>query len=714
MMQLPPAKKLRVGIVGAGYVSKYHIRAVQSLDFAEVVAIADMNIERSSEVARRFHIPAIHSSLDEMGAASPDVIHVLTPPAAHCEIAVRALEMGCHVMVEKPMANTVEECDRMIAVALRNRRVLTVNHSARMDPIVLEALRRVRGGEVGKLLAVHFLRSSDYPPYRGGALPPPYRNGSYPFQDIGVHGLCLFEAFLGPVRSADARYASTGRDVKLLFDEWRATVECVNGTGHMYLSWNGRPMQNLLILHGTLGIMYVDCFLQCCTVRRAYSAPKPVEIILGAVGASAATLSAVARNALRFATGRLVPSPGIHHGVREFYRSLAAALPPPVRPDEARRMVEALQPAARKADAEWQRFFAPSRSAGPAPILVTGASGFLGRALVHRLRESGRKIRVLVRRPMPEWDKDSGLQVVYGDLGDPSIVDCAVRGVSTVYHLGAAMRGGTADFQSGTVAGTGNVVDAALKHGIRRLIHISSITVLDYAGHRGGPMTEDSPMDPYPEWRGAYTESKTAAEGIVLDGIAKGLPATVVRPGQIFGPGGEMFPPYGTISLAGRWVVVGSGEIALPLVYIDDVVDALLLAAHRNDVCGKTFQLVDSERLTQRQYIDRCREHLGEKIRVVHVPRLVFYAAGAVAEALGALLGRSFPLSRYRVASIRGIDTFDCSAARELLGWSPRIGVARGIQLMFSPPEPANHSVALDGRANFNKADADFLMETRK
>ena len=688
-------RKLRAGIIGAGYVSTYHIRAVQSLDFAEVAAVADVNLARAREVAGRFHIPAAYGSLEEMRAASPDIIHVLTPPALHCDIAVRALEMGCHVMVEKPMANTVEECDRMITAARRNRRTLTVNHSARMDPAVLEALQRVREDEVGKVLAVDFLRSSDYPPYTGGPLPPPYRNGAYPFQDLGVHGLYLLEAFLGPVRSADIRYVSTGRDVKLLFDEWRATVTCENGTGHMYLSWNERPMQNLLIVHGTLGVMQVDCFLQCCTVRKAYSAPKPVQIILGAVSTSIATLAAVARNTFRFATGQLVPSPGIHRGVCEFYRSVAAGLPPPVCADEARRIVEVLQPEAARADADWQRFFAPSRSPGAAAsVLVTGASGFLGRALVSRLRKSGKRIRVLVRRPMPGWDTDSDLQVVYGDLGDPAVVDRAVEGVSTVYHVGAAMKGGIADFHSATVVGTQNVVDGALKYGIRRLVHVSSITVLDYVGHRGGPMTEVSPIEPHPEWRGAYTESKVRAERIVLDGIGKGLGATIVRPGQIFGPGAEMLPPYGAIALAGRWVVVGSGNILLPLVYLDDVVDALLLAAQRDGVLGKTFQLVDGERLTQRQYIDHCREHFERNIRVVYIPRPAFYAAGIAVGALGGLLRRSAPLTRYRISSVRGIETFDCSAARELLGWVPRIGVMRGMKLMCSPPSPASRALA--------------------
>jgi nucleoside-diphosphate-sugar epimerase len=375
--------------------------------------------------------------------------------------------------------------------------------------------------------------------------------------------------------------------------------------------------------------------------------------------------------------------------VCEFYQAVAAGTPPPVAPEEARRIAAVVQPVAARADADWQRFFASSLFPAPAPILVTGASGFLGRALIGRLRESGKKIRVLVRRPMPDWEADPDMQVVYGDLGDPAAVDRAVQGVSTVYHVGAAMKGGKADFQRATVAGTQNVVNAALKHGVQRVVYVSSITILDYAGHRGAPMNEASPLEPHPDWRGTYTESKVQAERTVLDAIAKGLPAVIVRPGQIFGPGAEMVPPYGTLALAGRWVVVGAGKISLPLVYVDDVVDALLLAAKRDDVCGRIFQLVDPGRITQREYINRCRQHLGDRIRVMYVPRLVFYTAGIGIGALGSLLHRSVPLTRYKVSAIREVKTFDCSAAREQLGWTPQVGVKRGMELMFAPTQTA-------------------------
>src|SRR5205814_6644681 len=128
------------------------------------------------------------------------------------------------------------ECDRMIAAAAAAGRVLSVNHSARMDPVVLRALEAVRAGACGDVLAVDFFRSSDYPPYRGGVLPPYYAEGAYPFQDIGVHGLSLLEAFLGTIRDVKLQYLASGRNPQLTFDEWHGLVTCEKGIGRLYLS----------------------------------------------------------------------------------------------------------------------------------------------------------------------------------------------------------------------------------------------------------------------------------------------------------------------------------------------------------------------------------------------------------------------------------------------------------------------------------------------
>ena len=318
----------RVGLVGAGYVSTYHIRALKSLNHVSIAGIADSNLERAESVAKKFGITGIYRNLAEMAAAKPQAIHILTPPASHCALTLEALEMGCHVLVEKPMADTAEECDQMIAKAKATGRVLSVGHSARMDPIVLKALELVKRGACGDILSVDFFRSSDYPPYPGGALPATYRDGAYPFQDLGVHALYLLEAFLGRIEKLDVSYSSSGGDPNLFFDQWRVLAHCQKGTGQASLSWTARPMQNELIIRGTRGILHVDCFLQTCTARKKLPLPRFVQLVAGSMNSSARLLGRVPWNVFRFATGSLLPSPGIHVSVRAFHEALAEGAPP--------------------------------------------------------------------------------------------------------------------------------------------------------------------------------------------------------------------------------------------------------------------------------------------------------------------------------------------------------------------------------------------------
>ena len=128
--------------------------------------------------------------------------------------------------------------------------------------------------------------------------------------------------------------------------------------------------------------------------------------------------------------------------------------------------------------------------------------GVLGRALLDRLRASGESVRVLVRRRSPELERLPGVQVVYGDLGDPEAVDRAIAGVQLVYHVGATMRGrGWADFEAGTVRGTSNVVDSCLKHDVERLVYVSSVTVLDYAAQSAAARSSTRLRRSSPSWR---------------------------------------------------------------------------------------------------------------------------------------------------------------------------------------------------------------------
>jgi len=677
---------LRIAIVGAGYVSQHHIAALRALDFVELVAVCDLDLAAARARAQANGIGRAATTLAEIADLKPDAVYVLTPPASHATLSHQALDMGCHVFVEKPMADTLEECDALIAKARERGLQISVNHSDRFDPVVMEALRIAGSGRCGDIVSVDVLRSSEYPPFAGGPLTAQVRQGSYPFRDLGVHAIYTLEAFLGPLENLEVEHAASGRDPNLRFDEWRAQVRCARGSGRMLLSWNARPMENRLVVRCTRGRIEADRFVQVCRVTRVLPGPKFIGILIEAWRNALLDVFRVPWSVLRFATGILKPSPGIHRAAADFARAVHAGLQAPIDPVEGRRAIAALVPACAQADVERTRElearFAPLEDVD---ALVTGAGGFLGRALVAVLRARGLRVRVLLRRASTSYSADSGIQTVLGDLGEPAIVDHAVAGAAVVYHLGAAMKGWPQEFESGTVWGTRNVIASCRKHATRRLVYVSSMSVYDHAGRDpAAPMNESSAFEPHPQWRGAYTRTKLIAEQMVSAAIREQqLPAVIIRPGQIFGPGAEQVAPNGVIGLAGRWVAVGSGEVSLPLVYRDDVVDALLRAAESEQAVGGTFNIVDPEPCTQSEYLARAKRRLGDGLKLVRVPQQAFMVLAWGVEQLGRVLKRDMPLTRYRVRSLRPLSNFEQHAARERLQWQPRVGLRKGLEITF-------------------------------
>jgi predicted dehydrogenase/nucleoside-diphosphate-sugar epimerase len=680
------SSKLRVAIVGAGYVAGHHAAALKRLDHVEIVGICDPNPAAAQAIAGRFGIPRTASSLADLADAAPQAAYILTPPASHPALAMQAMDMGCHVLVEKPMADSVADCEAMVAHSRAKGVLLGVNHSDLFDPVLLRALDAVRAGRIGDVVSVDIIRNSEYPAYAGGPLPSSVTQGSYPFRDLGVHGLYTIEAFVGTISGLRVDYQSRGTDPNLHFDEWQAQAQAERGIGRLLLSWNARPMENRVFVRGTRGTIEVDRFLQTCRVQRVLPGPKFIGIVVNAVARAAADLVQVPWNVLRFATGMLKPSPGIQRGAIEFANAARDRAAPPFSGQDALRIARLLDPVCIAPDRERLEMLAARRSPiEPADVLVTGAAGFVGRALVRRLRAEGKRVRVLVRKPVAIHDVDPGIQVVVGDLGDPRIVAHAVDGVRTVYHVGAAMRGSLRDFEAGTTWGTRNVVDACLAAGTFRLVYVSSLSVLDHAGRDpSARLDEASAFEPRPQSRGAYTQTKLTAEQIVSTAIAeRGLQAVIIRPGQIFGPGAEKVTPNGTIALAGRWVAVGPGTQTLPLVYLDDLVDALMLAGSAPAATGGLFNVVDPHEIPQQEYLQRCKAKLGDELKIVRVPVWMFLLLGYGVETLGKVLHREVPLTRYRVRSLRPLANFDTNAARSTLGWSPKIGVERGMELTF-------------------------------
>jgi predicted dehydrogenase/nucleoside-diphosphate-sugar epimerase len=680
---MPPDTNLRVGLVGAGYISEFHGSAVQRVPDARLVGITDVVPSRAMSLAKRFSIPNVFPSMEAMINEGVDVVHILTPPETHAQLAITALNSGCHVLVEKPMAMNTEEVDGINAAAAAAQKSVCVNHSLMYDRFVSKALRIVGSGAIGVPLSFDYFRSSEYPAYRGGRLPIHYQNGGYPFLDQGIHAIYLAESFLGPMENVTTYRGTHGGDANLLFDEWRVTAQCQRGTANIQISWNVRPLQSWFVVQGTEGVLRANLFAMWVTHSRQLPLPKAPARALQAMGEGLSICAQVPANIARFATKRIVQYDGLHSLVAAFYHALQTGAAMPVPASQARSAVYWTNRVSREADAAKSKFLTQFQTEGRAKILVTGATGLIGRQLVRQLLQKGNLIRIFVRRQPPaEFLNDRNIEVFLGDLGDPTAVDRAVAGTEIVYHVGATMKGTADDHQRGTVCGTQNIVDSVLRHDVKRLVYVSSLSCLHAAASgRGAVVTEDWPLEPSPARRGAYTQAKTEAEKIVRDAVRdRRLRAVLLRPGRVFGPGMTLLTPEVARRVGNVFVILGDGTRELPLVYVEDVVNAIVLASDSSKFDGSVYHIVDRTHITQNQLVRDYILKNANGAKVIHLPVTVLYGLALGLELLSKVLKRAAPLSIYRAKSALARMQFDCKRAEREIGWQPHVGIASGLE----------------------------------
>jgi len=322
--------------------------------------------------------------------------------------------------------------------------------------------------------------------------------------------------------------------------------------------------------------------------------------------------------------------------------------------------------------------------------LVTGANGFLGRSIVRRLLRDGADVRAFVRPGRATHC--TGAEIVEGDICDEGAVTAAVQGVDWVVHAAAlvATSGTWEAFAEANVRGTRRVIRSAHAAGVKRIVHISSLSI--YAVRDDGvTITEDSPYESESESRGGYSRSKLAADRVALFEAAHGAPVVVLRPGLLYGPGRR--PPVArqSFSVAGCKLLLTTPRYTLPMTYVDNVADAVFLALHAVDAPGSAFTIVD-DNVPQLKYVTTYRSVSGERWHPVFLPVGAVAAAALMVERGLRLARRRSPITYHQVRRATRSAWYDCARARAVLGWQPAVSVEEGLRLTFASlrDEPTN------------------------
>jgi 2-alkyl-3-oxoalkanoate reductase len=689
--------QMKIGVVGCGMISSHHLYAATRYAGNQVVGVVDRDLTRARAQAKRFSVPAAFDKLADLLALGPDVVHVLTPPMQHLEVVIAALEGGAHVYVEKPMALTVAECDAMGAAAAAAGRQLCVGHNWLYSPAMLEAQTLIASGRFGEILQV--ATSFNYDIRRNPNFGRYHWSKDLPgglAEDLAVHQLGAVVRLLG----APLKAYAVGRPAPQIpggkSADLRAVIEGERGIGSIAVSLRALPDMGLLDIWCERGMIRANISSMTLSVVRDLPVKRSIARGLSNFDVAAQLVGSTIGTTLKLIRRKVDGSYGIVPLVHAFYRALETSQPAPVSALEGKQAVQALRslwpyaepvaPAVGIAVSHPVTSAPTVRAAAGPRVLVTGATGFVGSHLTRALLRRGYAVRILVRNAERAQALESeGAQVVVGDVGEPDTLKGVAEGAEIAFHLASAVSGSSAAFDRTDVYGTQSVLAEAERAGVRRLVFVGTLAGYPLAQQKDGTVIDERCPFDATGLLGHYARAKGEAESVVLAAHRRGaLEAVIVRLGLVCGIGANALPPHVCQKAPRGWVILfGDGNVPLPLTYIDNSVEALVLAATAAGAAGESFNIVDDDVLTQREYLALLHSATRGRPRVLRLPAGAYHALGLAAELAAAARKKEPSTNRYRVRTRLARVRWDCSKAKRVLQWHPRTPLRDGLAATF-------------------------------
>jgi predicted dehydrogenase len=336
--------KLQVGIVGCGAVAvKRHIPGFIRLKKDVVLqAVCDKNEDLAKEAARKYNIPRTYQSLSQMlSEESLDIVDICTPPQIHAPLAIEALEHGCHILLEKPMALTTADCERMLRASRKHRRKLCIVHNVLFHPPLLKARKLVAEGAIGDFIGMRIFLSD---PKDEMIMRKDYWIHKLPgglIGETGPHPVYISLAFLNKVNNVDVYAKKFLKHPWAPFDEFRIELEGEKAVSSIAISYASNRYAASVDILGTEAALHLD--LQSMLVLRQGAKPSlsPWRLVSTSLGSACQIKFGVLVNILKTATGNF--RLGHDTVIEMFISSILAGTPPPVSGEEGREVVRVME-----------------------------------------------------------------------------------------------------------------------------------------------------------------------------------------------------------------------------------------------------------------------------------------------------------------------------------------------------------------------------------
>ena len=598
--------------------AQQHLSALDRISVPSAVAgVYDRASGCAEEFARKAGSTSYRSIEELIAKGRPDIVHVCTPPAAHFDAAWTALDHGVHVYVEKPFALTAIDAERLLDLARRRGRLVCAGHQLLRDRAFEQLLSSA--GSLGTIVQIdsHFAFRPVGPP---SARTGPRALASqavdilpHPLYTL-IHAMERFAPRAAPVELAWAQAGTA--DVQ-------AVLRAGELTGRLSVSLRARPVASSLTITGTEGALTCD-FVRSIVVGAGNSGTEALEKILNPMveGTQLIARTAVSLGR-RFSSGGGYP--GLAELIAAFYLAVLRKKESPVPAAHLEtvstifeRLVSQVDAAASSSESDAPAAIRPTASPF---VVVTGARGFLGSRVagaLQRVRGVGR----LANRDQPnvtDW--------VAADLSAGLPVD-ALAGANVVVHAAAETAGGFEAHQRNTIDATRHLLEAMHSAGVRRLVLVSSLSVLRPPRTSWERQTEKTPRPDNPRTLGAYVWGKSRQEEIVENEAATlGISTRIVRPGALVDWNEPELPGLMGRRLFGRWHL-GLGRPGLPIAICDvsRCAEVIAWCATHFDEAPEVVNLFDPSLATRAAFLRRLRLD-GWNGRVVWVPISVLSVA---------------------------------------------------------------------------------------
>ena len=676
------SRPLRIAFIGAGAMAGHHLEALRRVPTVHaVVGVHDVRDGAANAFARRAGARAYATVSDLLDEARPDLVHICTPAGTHFEPARQALLAGAHVYVEKPFVETPQEAETLLALAQERGLLICAGHQLVRDPAFRQLIRGAAALQPVTLVDSTFaFRPPRLDPYQstGRAL-------AEQLLDVLPHPLYSLVAVLESFGDATAlEIVNVTATPTALYALLRAGVV----TGRLCISLRARPVASTLTIVGAQGSLTAD-FVRAIVLGAANEGTSPIEKIVNPFVEAAQLVWRSAASLSR----RLVRGgdyPGLVELLADFYAAAAAGDPSPLAVDHLRRVTAVYeQLAATLRGTVTARAAAAARPAPPAaaptgPLaVVTGAAGFFGRAISRELVRRGFHVRGIGRSERP--DDPHVHEWVRADLAD-GIAPSALAGAAVVVHAAAETAGGFDAHERNTVGATRQLLRAMVAADVRRLVHVSSISVLRPPRPFWERQTEQTPRAARAERLGPYTWGKCVAEELVAAAQARGeIRARIIRPAALIDLEHIELPGLIGRRLFGRWHL-GLGRPGVPFAACEvrKAGAAVAWCADQFGAAPPIVNLLDPANSTRGELLDLLREHAWYG-RVLWVPISVLAAAVSVLRVVAALAHgeRARPLAVWSVLRPRRYDpsvakAVLASASEDLIPVRPPLRTAAG------------------------------------